>query len=180
MNWIMINVVTDALRRVGVESLNGRSDNIDGNGFKIMIARAEQRKLFIQYCNESIPALNLNYDEIVKFDETKNPFIFRLVTRSERMNLLAMYVDVLPIRTYELLVARPVYTFITIYPNLIIDAFMMTAEKTGLYSIQNLLRVVSIKGENENVNDKNSFDTSSALILTGITFAILANKLLSS
>ncbi|MBT0666717.1 U26-like protein [Lissonota sp. PSUC_FEM 10030012] len=182
MNWIMMNVTTDALRRVGVRSNEGKSGNIDGNRLTVGIIDEEQRKLFVKYCKESIPALEIDYNAISKFPVANDIFNFRLVQRHERMELLNIYVDKMPCELYELLVARPVYTFTTIVGNPIVKAFVDITAKSGVYTLEDLLRIVGIGNDNENVSDDipRTLDKSTLMLVTATMLTNVTKKSLSS
>ncbi|MBT0666744.1 U14-like protein [Lissonota sp. PSUC_FEM 10030012] len=148
MNWILMNVVTDALRKFSVECGDGRGKNVDGNCFTVEIKKAERRKEFIEHCNHIIPSLDIKYDAVSKLSHIDDIFKFRLMQKNERIDLLKIYVDKLPWQIHDLLVSRPVYTFVNRSPNEIVDAFVKVGMESQLNTLEDVIRVVSTETDN--------------------------------
>nr|AKD28045.1 hypothetical protein [Glypta fumiferanae] len=167
MNWILMNITSHALRSVSVKNCDKRGNNVDGNCFIIEIKDPEERKKFVKCCNDVIPSLNINYDDIAKLSNVENIFKFRLLETNERINLLNDFADKLSHQIYDALVSRPVYTFVTHTPNGIVDAFERVATETRLITLEDVIRVVT----NKNDYHLNKQQTFSELFQRFLSFA---------
>lgn len=147
-----MNVITDALRKVTVKSLDKKAVNIDGSMFRITIRDINDKRKFVESCVKSVPALEIPDSVFDNDSVSQTTFRFRLVEFPERQNLLNNYKQVMPAEVYQVLVSKPVYTFLRL-DNPIIEAFTKVAVASSLYSLNDVLRITSAGIANETPGD---------------------------